>query len=102
MVKVVNFQTQLKFVLPAAGADGWLSWLAERGYLVCDRVAAGYVSLELYSAEESDLYALYHPSIQGLDTEYLFVDIPTEAQARELITLAQQVIVMLSRASKQE
>ena len=92
MIRVLDIQTEARFVLPKAGEGNWDAWLAQQGYLFTERISVGPADLAVYFAEANGLYALYHPAVQGLDLECLFVNIPTESDAQALIALAQQVL----------
>jgi hypothetical protein len=95
-LKVIDFQTEEKFWLPKEGEGNWAEWLAEQGYIVCDRIPVGQLTLELYASSDGSPYAVYHPPFQGLDTECLFVSIPSEKQSQELVSLAQQMLGMMN------
>ncbi|QQE64124.1 hypothetical protein GFS31_08030 [Leptolyngbya sp. BL0902] len=94
-ITAINLQTEDKFDLPTSGDGNWMDWLATQGYLIHDRISLGYIALELYCCEGSGIYALYHPSLQGLRTACLFFNIPTEDAAQDLIDLAQQMVVIV-------
>ena len=98
-IKAIDIQTEEKFDLPKTGEGNWLEWLAEQRYLICDRIPLGYVSFEVYRQEETEVYALYHPVIQGLETECLFFNIPDEATVQELISLAKKMMGIMSQLS---
>lgn len=100
VVKVIDLQRDQKYDLPKAGEGNWMDWLADQGYLICDRIPLGYISLELYRCECSGVYALYHPSFQGLSTECLFFNIPGEAEAQELVSLAKQMVGIMAMATQ--
>jgi hypothetical protein len=53
-------------------------WLADQGYLIHGQISLGYIALELYCCEDSGVYALYHPSLQGLSMDCLFLTFPTQ------------------------
>ncbi|MGF1566874.1 MAG: hypothetical protein ACFCVD_02165 [Nodosilinea sp.] len=91
MIKAIDMQSEAKFDLGQAGEGNWLDWLADQGYLICDRISLGHACLELYQRDEDGVYALYHPPLLGLSVECLFVHIPDEAAAQELIALAQRL-----------
>ncbi len=96
MIKAIDFQTEAKRDLAQAGEGNWLDWLADQGYLICDRISLGQVCLELYQRDEDGAYALYHPPLLGLSVECLFFNILDEAAAQELIALAQQMVGIIA------
>lgn len=100
IIKAIDLQTEDTFDLPATGEGHWVDWLAAQGYLLYDRISLGYIALELYCSESSGVYALYHPSLQGLSTDCLFFNIPSEETAQDLIGLAQQMVEMIAMVSR--
>jgi hypothetical protein len=95
-ITVIDIQTEAKFALPTTGDGNWVDWLGDQGYLICDRIPLGYMSLELYCCETSGLFALYHPPFQGLSTEYLFFNISSKESAQELVSLVKRMIGIIS------
>lgn len=96
MIKAIDFQTEAKFDLAQVGEGNWLDWLADQGYLIYERISLSHVCLELYQRNDDRSYALYHPPLLGLSVECLFVNIPDEAAAQELIALAQKMVGIIS------
>lgn len=101
MIKAIDVQTEAKLDLARTGEDNWVDWLAERGYLISDRISLGHVSLELYQRDEDGVYALYHPSLLGLSVECLFFNIPDEAGATELISIARSMLLIMTMSANQ-
>lgn len=70
-----------------------MTWLLNQGYLIEDRVALieddPNSEIELYFNREANVWAIYHP-IYGnlLEVECLYLNIPSEDQARNLIEIA--------------
>lgn len=90
---VLDFQTQVRSTLPRLGEENWMTWLFNQGYLIEDRVALieddPNSDIELYFNPEANVWAMYHPLHQGqTETECLYVNIPAEEQARNLVELA--------------
>jgi hypothetical protein len=96
MIKDIDVQTEEKFDLAQAGEGNWLDWLGGQGYLICERISLGHACLELYQRDEDGVYALYHPPLLGLSMECLFINIPDEAAAQELISLTKRMLALIS------
>ncbi|MGB3311540.1 MAG: hypothetical protein WBG32_10945 [Nodosilinea sp.] len=96
MIKAINVQTEERFDLAQSGDGNWLDWLAEQGYTVCQQISLSQVCLELYQREEDGVYALYHSPQLGLSVECLFINIPDEVAAQELIALAQRMAKIMA------
>jgi hypothetical protein len=70
-----------------------MTWLSEQGYLIEDRVALieddPNSEIELYFNSEANIWAMYHPLHHGqTETECLYINIPIEEQARNLVEIA--------------
>lgn len=107
-VPVLNFQTQDRSTLPRLGKANWISWLSDQGYGIEDRIALieddPNREIELYCNLETNVWAMYHPVYQGLpETECLYLNIPTEEQARNLVEIALNMtqVVDLARLGQQ-
>ena len=90
---VLDFQTQGRSALPRLGEGNWMTWLSEQGYLIEDRVALieddPNSEIELYFNSEANVWAMYHPLHHGqTETECLYINIPIEEQARNLVEIA--------------
>ncbi|MBD1876943.1 hypothetical protein H6F75_26005 [Nodosilinea sp. FACHB-131] len=96
MIKAIDVQTEAKFDLAQAGEGNWLDWLADQGYLISDRISLGHACLELYQRDGDGVYSLYHPPLLDLSVECLFINIPDEAVAQELISLAQRMAKIMA------
>ncbi|MGG6241556.1 hypothetical protein ACQ4N7_23265 [Nodosilinea sp. AN01ver1] len=96
MIKAINVQTEERLDLAQRGEGNWLDWMAEQGYLICDRISLGHVCLELYQRDEDGVYALYHPPLLDLSVECLFFNIPDEAGFQELIFLTKKMLFLIS------
>lgn len=71
----------------------WLSWLSAAGYTIPSEYVDGSIlALILIESKNKDAWAMYHPQIGGLDTEYVCIGIPTEDESEELLDLAVQMI----------
>jgi hypothetical protein len=91
-VKVMDWQTKQLSELPSVGEDNWATWLLEQGYELIERESLGYTALELYENEDAHVYAMYHPIYAGLETESLYINIPSQEEARQLMNVAQQLV----------
>ena len=91
-IQAIDLQTEDKFNLPTTGDGNWVDWLATHGYLIHDQISLGHIALDLYCCEGSGVYALYHPSIQGLSIDCLFFNIPSKDAAQDLVDLARQMV----------
>ncbi|MEC4813149.1 MAG: hypothetical protein SAK29_07730 [Scytonema sp. PMC 1069.18] len=91
-VKVMDWQTKQLSELPPLGDDNWESWLLQQGYELIDKKPLGYTELALYQQKYVGVYAMYHPVYMGLETESLYVNIPTEEQVQQLVDIAQRLI----------
>lgn len=95
-MKVMDWGTKQLSELPRSGEGNWTSWLSDNGYALIDREMLGYTEIELYENEDNGVFAIYHPIYAGLDTESLYVNIPSEAEARHLMNIAQQLVTGMS------
>jgi hypothetical protein len=84
-VRVVDWKSKQELKLPRIGEGNWIKWLVSHGYDIIDQIELGQTELNLYKTENPELYAVYCPYFFNLDTERLFVDILTEAEARSFI-----------------
>ncbi|GAB1538590.1 hypothetical protein NUACC21_12520 [Scytonema sp. NUACC21] len=91
-MKVMDWQTKQLSELPRSGEGNWSTWLLENGYELIDREALGYTEIKLYENEKNRVFAIYHPIYAGLDTESLYVNIPSEEDARQLMNVAKQLV----------
>ncbi|NJL62021.1 MAG: hypothetical protein HC903_09550 [Methylacidiphilales bacterium] len=87
-IRVIDWKTRESTQLSRTGNGNWVKWLISQGYDIIDATALGCAGIYLYktdSLENIDLYAIYFPYLAVFDIECLFINIPTEAQARTLI-----------------
>ena len=88
-VKAIDWQTKEQFQLPRVGQDNYMRWLIVRAYDLVTTQSLGNTEIEIYQAG-SGLYAVYHPSFGTLDSECLFVNIPSEDEVQRLVTNSQE------------
>jgi hypothetical protein len=91
-VKVIDWKSKKESNLPRFGEGNWIKWLITNGYDIIDQIELGQTEINLYKAEGRELYAIYCPYFINLDTERLFVDIPTEEEARLFIIAIKKML----------
>jgi hypothetical protein len=87
-LKVIDWKTRQYTQLSCTGKANWIKSLISQKYEIIDFTTLGITGINLYkteSVENIELYAIYCPSLAVLDMECLFINIPTEAEARTLI-----------------
>lgn len=84
-VQVIDWQTRERSQLPAAGEGNFVSWLIAQGYDLSTTEPLGNAEIEIYQADNGT-FAVYHPTFGTLDSESLFVNIPSEDDVRMLVT----------------
>jgi hypothetical protein len=88
-VKVIDWQTREQFQLPRVGQDNYVRRLIAQGYDLVLTQPLGRAEIEIDQAD-SGLYAVYHPAFGTLDSECLFVNIPSEDEVQMLVSNSQQ------------
>jgi hypothetical protein len=88
-VKVINWQNREQCQLPRVGRDSYLRWLLARGYDLVTTQPLGRSEFEIYQAE-SGIYAVYYPAFGTLNSECLFVNIPSENEVQMLVSNSQE------------
>lgn len=74
-------------------SSDWRDWLETAGYNRPPKFFNdGTPTLCLIESKNEDAWAFYHPPIGNLNTEYICIGIPTEAEAENLLDLAAQMI----------
>ncbi|AFZ03830.1 hypothetical protein [Calothrix sp. PCC 6303] len=91
-VKVIDWKSKHEFKLARIGEGNWIKWLVNYGYDIIDQVDLGQTEINLYKSETLGLYAIYCPYFINLDTERLFIDIPTEEEARLFIAAIKKML----------
>lgn len=73
-------------------AGDWRDWLEAAGYNRPPQWDDDQPTLVLTESKSKDAWAIYHPPIGNLDTEYICIGIPTEEEAENLVDIARQMI----------
>ena len=84
-VKVIDWQTKEQQKLPRIGQGSYMRLLIEKGYDIVSTQLLGNAEIEIYRTSFG-IYAVYHPVFGTLDTECLFVNIPSESVVQMLIS----------------
>jgi hypothetical protein len=85
-VKVIDWQTKEQQKLPRFGQGSYMRLLIEQGYDIVSTQMLGNAEIEIYRTSIGSIYAVYHPFFGTLDTECLFVNIPSESVVQMLIS----------------
>jgi hypothetical protein len=88
-IKVIDWKTKIFTYMTRIGKDNWVKWLISQEYQLIDSVGLGNVEIDIYQEnyiENTSLYAILFPDIARLDTECLFINIPTKEEAYRLIS----------------
>lgn len=88
-VKVIDWQTREQSQLPRFGQGNYLRKPIEQGYDIVSTQVLGNAEIEIYQAK-SGIYAIYHPVFGTLDTECVFVNIPSESEVQMLINTSKE------------
>lgn len=82
-------QTKEQFELPRVGQNNYVRCSIARGYDLVFTQPLGRTEIEIYQTE-SGIYAVYHPSFGTLDSECLFINIPSEDEVQILVSNSQE------------
>ena len=84
-VKIIDWQTKEQQKLPRVGQGSYMRLLIQQGYDIISTQMLGNAEIEIYRTSIG-IYAVYHPVFGTLDTECLFVNIPSESVVQMLIS----------------
>lgn len=65
--------------------------LIEQGYDIMSTQLLGNAEIEIYQTN-SGIYAIYYPVFGTLDTECLFVNIPSESEVQMLVSSSKETL----------
>ena len=88
-VRVIDWQTRARSQLPGAMKGNYIRWLVAQRYDLIATEPLGNTEIEIYQAV-CDTFAVYHPSFGTLDSECLFVNIPSQDEVQALVTNSQK------------
>ena len=98
-MKIVDYTSQQTTEI----SGDWRDWLEGEGYVRPPDFAPDEMTLALIESREFGKFAVYHPPVGYLKTECVYVEIPSESEAENLLDLAMQMITgplsLLSAAS---
>ena len=98
-MKIVDYTSQHSTEI----SDDCRDWLEAQGYIRPPDFAPDEMTLALIESREFGKFAVYHPPVGYLKTECVYVEIPSESEAENLLDLAMQMITgplsLLSAAS---
>lgn len=88
-MKVINYTNKETTEI----SSDWRDWLEQAGYNRVPKFAPGEeLTLALIESKDKKSFAVYHPRVGQLKTEYICVGIPTEQEAETLLDTAIQMI----------
>lgn len=87
-MKVVNYTTKEELEI----TEDWHDWLDANGYICPPHFSNDMLTLYLIEKKDKSGFAVYHPPVGQLDTEFLCVGIPSEEEAESYLDLAAQMI----------
>lgn len=88
-VQTLDWQTRERSQLPAAGQGNFVQWLIDQGYDLITTKPLGNAEIQIYQAD-GGAFAVYHPTFGTLDSECLFVNIPSQEDVQILVTSSQE------------
>lgn len=90
-VRVIDWQSREQSQLPAAGEGNFVNWLITQGYDLVATEPLGNAEIEIYQADNGT-FAIYHPTFGTLDSECLFINIPSEDDVKMLVNNSQETL----------
>jgi hypothetical protein len=86
--KVIDWNTRIFTKVTYTEKDNLIQWLISHKYILVNYVELENADIRIYQAkniDNSSLYAILFPDVAKLDTECLFINIPTEKEVYLLI-----------------
>ena len=87
-MKIVDYTSQQTSEI----SDDWRDWLEGEGYIRPPDFQSDGMTLALIESKDKGKFAVYHPPVGHLKTECIYVGIPSESEAENLLDLAMQMI----------
>ena len=84
-IKVIGWRTKSKYQLPGQGSEECTSYLFSLGYNAIERIIGGSSAIELYQSASGE-FAVYSSLQVDKNREYIHINIPSEQDAKRLIS----------------
>lgn len=87
-MKIVDYTSQHSTEI----SGDWRDWLEGDGYIRPPEFPPDRMTLALIESLDKTRFAVYHPRVGHLQTECIYVGIPSESEAENLLDLSIQMI----------